>query len=471
MKTLYIECNMGAAGDMLMAALSELLPDPEGFIARMNALGLPGVRFERRHVEKCGVTGTQIHVTVDGEEEHSHDVAREQGEANGEQEQQHAHSHDHDHSHDHIHEHAHSHDHPLDHAHDDSSPAINHSQFSIFNSQLSSPSHPHDQTHDDSSPATIHSPFPIPHSPFPIPHSPFHHHASLQDICAIIDGLELPEPVRADARAVYGLIAEAESKVHGHPVEQIHFHEVGTLDAVADVVGVCALMHALAPERVLVSPVHVGCGQVRCAHGVLPVPAPATALLLEGVPVYGGRIRGELCTPTGAALLRHFADGFGEMPPMTLERVGYGMGSKDFEWANCVRALLGQTADAPDSAAELRCNLDDMTGEEIGFAVQCLRKAGALDVWTQAIQMKKDRPGTMLCCLCPPEREGEFARLMLRRYTLTREAVTLDTPYGPVRAKRSHGYGVARVKPEFDDLAEIAEREGLSVRDIPVVTD
>ena len=181
MKTLYIECNMGAAGDMLMAALSELLPDPEGFIVRMNALGLPGVRFERRRVEKCGVTGTHIHVTVDGEEEHSHDVTREQGEANGEQEQQHAHSHDHDHSHDHSHDHDHdhSHDHIHEHAH--------------------SHDHPLDQTHDDSSPATIHSPFPIPHSSFPIPHSPFHHHASLRDICAIIDGLELPEPVSADA--------------------------------------------------------------------------------------------------------------------------------------------------------------------------------------------------------------------------------------------------------------------------------
>ena len=415
MRTLYIECNMGAAGDMLMAALSELLPDPESFFARMNALGLPGVRFERGKAEKCGITGTHISVTVDGEEEHSHDV-----EGAGDEEQGTGIAYEHVHGH---------HDH-----------------------QGHEPGH--------------------------------HHHSSLRDIHAIIDGLDLPDGVKADAKVVYMRIAEAESKVHGHPVEQIHFHEVGALDAVADVVGVCALMHEIAPERVVVSPVHVGCGQVRCAHGVLPVPAPATALLLEGVPVYGGRIRGELCTPTGAALLRHFADGFGEMPTMTLERVGYGMGSKDFEWANCVRALLGQTADAPDSAVELRCNLDDMTGEETGFAVHCLRKAGALDVWTQAIQMKKDRPGTMLCCLCPPEREGEFARLMLkhtatigvrcqalRRYTLEREAVTLDTPYGPVRAKRSHGFGVERVKPEFDDLAEIAEREGLSVREISVVTD
>ena len=415
MRTLYIECNMGAAGDMLMAALSELLPDPGAFIARMNALDLPGVRFERQTVEKCGVTGTHIAVTVDGEEERSEDIGnREQG--TGNRNCGHEHSHDHGHAHDHVHDHE--------------------------------PEH-------------------------------HHHHSSLNDIRAIIDGLDLPAAVRDDAKAVYMRIAEAESKVHGRPVDQIHFHEVGALDAVADVVGVCALMHEIAPERVVVSPVHVGSGQVRCAHGVLPVPAPATALLLEGVPVYGGAIRGELCTPTGAALLRHFADDFGDMPAMTLDRVGYGMGTKDFPWANCVRALLGQTQDAPEGAVELCCNLDDMTGEAIGFAVQHLRRAGALDVWTQAIQMKKDRPGTLLCCLCPPEREGEFAALMLkhtttigvrcqtlRRYTLDREAVMLDTPYGPVRAKRSHGYGVDRVKPEFDDLKEIAEREGMAVGEI-----
>ena len=426
MKTLYIECNMGAAGDMLMAALSELLPDPEAFIARMNALGLPGVRFERQKTEKCGIIGTHIAVTVNGEDEHSHDVAGTGNRFGG-----HGHSHDHGQHHGHLHDDA-----------------------EANNPQL----HEHVHEHE---------------------HEYHHHHASLHDICAIIEALDLPEAVKADSKAVYGRIAEAESKVHGRPVDHIHFHEVGTLDAVADVVGVCALMHEIAPEQVLVSPVHVGSGQVRCAHGVLPVPAPATALLLEGVPVYGGAIRGELCTPTGAALLVHFASDFGDMPAMTLEAVGYGMGTKDFPWANCVRALLGQTREAPDSAVELRCNLDDMTGEAIGYAAQCLRQAGALDVWTQAIQMKKDRPGTLLCCLCPPEREGEFASLMLkhtttigvrcqklRRYTLKREAVTLDTPYGPVRAKRSHGFGVDRVKPEFDDLAEIAERQGLSLGDI-----
>ena len=301
----------------------------------------------------------------------------------------------------------------------------------------------------------------------------------MSDIAGIIDGLALPDAVKADAKAVYDLIARAESEVHGRPVDQIHFHEVGTLDAVADVVGACAMLREIAPDRVVVSPVHVGCGEVRCAHGVLPVPAPATARILEGVPVYGGAIRGELCTPTGAALLKHFADAFGDMPAMALQKTGYGMGSKDFERANCVRCMLGESGDAAETACELSCNLDDMTGEQIGFALQTLREAGALDAWTQPIQMKKDRPGVLLSCLCHADREAEFATLMIRhtttigvrcrtvrRYTLSREEATLETRFGPVRAKRSHGFGVERVKPEFDDLAEIARREGVAVSDV-----
>ena len=295
----------------------------------------------------------------------------------------------------------------------------------------------------------------------------------------MIDALALPEAVKAHAKQVYDVIARAEAKAHGMPVSQVHFHEVGALDAVADVVGVCLLMDELRPDRVVASPVHVGFGQVRCAHGTLPVPAPATANILEGAPIYGGRVRGELCTPTGAALLRHFADAFGPMPVMTLEKTGVGMGTKDFEWANCLRAMLGEAEDAGDEVCELMCNLDDMTGEEIGYACERLRESGALDVYTQAIQMKKNRPGTLLACLCPAEREGEFARLMLkltttlgvrcrrlRRYTLAREGVTLDTAYGEVRAKRSHGFGVDRVKPEFDDVCAIARREGISPRDV-----
>lgn len=378
MKTLYFECNMGAAGDMLMSALCELIPDPDVFIDRMNGLGLPGVQFIRQKSVKCGIEGTHISVVVRGHEEHEHDG----------------------------HEHHH---------------------------------------HD-------------------------HHHAHMEDICSIIDGLPLTEWVRVQAKQVYNVIAQAESAVHGVPVEHIHFHEVGSLDAVADVVGTCLLMEMIRADRIVVSPVHVGSGHIRCMHGILPVPAPATAHILMGVPTYGGTIRGELCTPTGAALLKHFAHQFGNMPVMAVKKIGYGMGNKDFECANCVRVMLGETDEAGDSVVEIACNLDDMTGEAIGFAAELLRKKGALDVYAVPIQMKKNRPGVMLCCLCKPADQEKFAMLMLKhtttigvrchkfeRYTLEREFYTEETPNGPVRMKRSFGYGIEKVKPEFDDVSALIE--------------
>lgn len=302
----------------------------------------------------------------------------------------------------------------------------------------------------------------------------------------------LPEAVQADVLAVYGLIADAESKVHGVPVEQIHFHEVGNMDAVADVTAVCLLLRELAPERVLASPIHVGSGQVRCAHGIMPVPAPATAELLRGVPIYGGELRGELCTPTGAALLKYYVNEFGSMPMMRTEAVGYGMGTKDFPAVNCVRVMLGETEAAPaggrsmsapteqdvaDKVVELACNLDDMTAEDLAFTAARLLEAGALDVWTQPIGMKKGRPGTMLCVLCKPDEQAAMTALLFRytttlgvrvcpmeRAVLDRRQEALETPWGPVRRKTAFGRGVERSKYEYEDLARIAAAEGVSPR-------
>jgi hypothetical protein len=278
---------------------------------------------------------------------------------------------------------------------------------------------------------------------------------------------------------VYGLIAEAESHVHNRPVTEIHFHEVGALDAIADITAVCLLMEELAPQSVVVSPVHVGSGQVRCAHGILPVPAPATAYLLEGVPIYGGSVRGELCTPTGAALLKTFATRFGDMPPMRTQAVGYGMGKKDFEAANCVRAFLGETEDRTDVVLELSCNVDDMTAEELGFAMERLFAGGAYEVYTVPLGMKKSRPGTLLRVMCGEEdRERMLALIyrhtttigvretVTRRYILDREAQTLTTPYGEVRRKVSSGYGVTRSKLEYEDLARIARERELSLEEV-----
>ena len=285
--------------------------------------------------------------------------------------------------------------------------------------------------------------------------------------------------MKADAKAVYGLIADAESKVHGKPVDQIHFHEVGTLDAVADVVGVCLLMDMLAPERIVASPVHVGSGHVHCAHGILPVPAPATALILTGVPTYGGQVRGELCTPTGAALLKHFVSRFGDRPVMAASAIGYGMGKKDFERANCVRAFLGESEGSLEPIARLECNLDDMMGEDVGYAMERLFEAGARDVYTVACGMKKNRPGILLTCICLAEDADRLAGVMMRhtttlgvrridcgRYVLNRRTDTLDTPFGAVRSKEACGMGAEKSKLEFDDLAKIARERDLTLAEV-----
>jgi len=379
MKTLYLQCNMGAAGDMLMAALWELLPDQSGFLEIMNQL--PHVEVSAEKSVRCGVFGTHMSVRVHGHEE----------------------------GHDHHH----------------------------------------------------------------------HAHSTLADIFHAIDHLPVSETVRSRAKAVYNRIAEAESRVHGQTVEAVHFHEVGAWDAVADVVGVCLAMEQLNPSRILASPVHVGCGQVRCAHGLLPVPAPATALLLQDVPIYGGSVQGELCTPTGAALLTEFVSEFCDMPVMKTKQIGYGMGTKEFPQANCVRAFWGETEDSAGQIAMLSCNLDDMTAEALAFAQETLFEAGALDVYTTAIGMKKSRAGVMLTCLCPLADAERFAVLMLKhtttlgvrkqvcdRYTLSRRIETVDTPYGSVRVKFSEGYGIRKAKPEFEDLARLAKEHGKSIAEM-----
>ena len=250
MRVMHIDCSMGAAGDMLSAALLELLPanERDGFVEALNRQGIPGVSVDAETSVKCGVSGTHIRVKVHGEEE--------------------GHTHGHDAHH--------------------------------------------------------------------------HEHRGMAEIEHIVNDLEgLSEKVRSDVMNVYKIIADAESKAHGVPVAEVHFHEVGAMDAIADVSAVCMLMDRIGAARVTASPVNVGGGTVKSAHGILPVPAPATAFILEGIPYYSGDIKSELCTPTGAALLKYFVAEFREMPPMTIEAAGFGMGTKDFEKANCVRISLG----------------------------------------------------------------------------------------------------------------------------------
>lgn len=384
MRTLYLDCGMGAAGDMLTAALLELHPNSAAFIDRLNSLGFPDVVISAEKTAKCGIAGTHFSVKVHGIEEDEH-----------------------------LH------------------------------------SHPH------------------------------YCHGGLAQIRSVVNSLPIPAMVKLNITAVFEELAEAESLVHGVPMEQIHFHEVGSMDAIVDITAFCLLMHELAVDRVVVSPIHVGSGSVRCAHGVLPVPAPATAQLLKDVPIYGSSIQGELCTPTGAALLKHFADDFGDMPTMRVQKIGYGMGKKDFPRANCVRAMLSEAAETPETVLELSCNVDDMTGEEIGFALEQFMAQGALDVFTTSIGMKKSRPGTLITVICRESEKGKWVQLIFKhtttlgirekhciRYTLERRIETEETVCGTIRKKVSTGYGIRREKWEYEDLARIAKEQNVGIEEV-----
>lgn len=384
MKILYLDCGMGVAGDMLMAALLELCPDKPDFLQRLNAMLDGRAVVSAKPDKKCGICGTHVTVLADGVEEGT------------------AHEHEHHHA-----------------------------------------------------------------------------HTSITDIYTLLDGIQPQCRAVRDAKKVYALLAEAESCVHGEAVENIHFHEVGSIDALADILGVCMLINELALDIIIASPVHVGSGTVRCAHGVLPVPAPATEYLLRGIPIYGGNINAELCTPTGAALIKYFCDDFGALPQMRVSAVGVGTGKKDFERANAVRAMLGETDGGTDDIFELKCNLDDMTPEAIGFAQERLFALGALDVYTLSAGMKKNRPGSILCVMYKEKdrdnvlhgvfkytttigvREYRCSRHVLKRYI-----EEVNTPYGAVRVKYAEGYGVTRRKAEFDDVAKIARENGLTLDDV-----
>ena len=303
-------------------------------------------------------------------------------------------------------------------------------------------------------------------------HEHHHHHTHMSDIENIIGGLNISDKVKADALAVYGLIAEAESKAHGKPITDIHFHEVGTMDAVADIVGVCVLLEQIAPAKIIVSPLATGFGSVRCAHGILPVPAPATASIIEGIPTYSGDVEGELLTPTGAALLKYFADSFGTRPVMAIEKTGYGMGKKDFAKANMLRTFLGEADNESDKVVEMKFNVDDMTGEEIGYATGVLMESGALDVFTTSVYMKKNRPGILFTVLVKLEDKEKFAKLIfentttigiryneMERFKLARREEKVMTKYGEVSFKVSEGFGVTKAKPEFEDIKGMCDQE------------
>lgn len=384
MKILYLDCGMGAAGDMLSSALFELIDNKKEFLENINSAGIPSVIVTAENSVKCGISGTHLRVKINGEEE---------GKS-----------------------------------------------------------------------CSYHS---------------SHHHNSLTDIEHIINHLSMSEKVKKNVMAVYKMIAFAESKVHNAPVSEIHFHEVGALDAIADIAIFCMLVDLIGADKIVASPVNVGSGKVACAHGILPVPAPATAEILKGISAYSNGIDGELCTPTGAALLKFFVNYFSDMPCMAVDKIGYGMGTKDFETANCVRAFIGTAendADNTDSVVELSCNIDDMTAEELSFAADILLDSGALDVFTSPVVMKKGRLGSLLTVICKSEDKDKFVKLIFKhtstigiresihkRYVMNREICIAETEFGAVKIKNSSGYGTKKSKFEYENLARICRENNISL--------
>src|SRR5215813_13451600 len=316
-------------------------------------------------------------------------------------------------------------------------------------------------------------------------HDQHSHHRALSEIKQIISSSNLSEQVKGRAQKIFQRIGEAESKIHDIPIESVHFHEVGAIDSIVDIVGACVAFDALKIERIISSPLHVGSGTFQCAHGTYPVPGPAAAELLKGVPIYSKDVEGELVTPTGAAIISTLAESFGPMPMMKIEKIGYGAGTRDYpKFPNALRAIIGELEEdadlTPGAVTVIEADIDDLNPQVFGYLMEKALSAGALDIFYTPAQMKKNRPGVLLTLLCnPPDRERmcdlifrETTTLGVRfrneqREILKREFVSVETEYGPIRIKvsRASDGRVMNVSPEFEDCRAAAEKHQVGLRE------
>lgn len=425
-RTLYLDCFSGASGDMVVGALLDAGLPLDRLRDVVSTLGLPGVTIAADRVDRSGIAATKFRV-VEGADGRPQDRALRP-------DHRHNHGRDDEHRVDYDHDHAH----PDDHTHD------------------------HDHTHERAS-------------------HRHHPHRGLPDIAALVEHSGLSAASKARAIGLFTRLAEVEAGIHQMPIEQVHLHEVGAVDSIVDIVGAVFALEWLAPDRIVASPLNVGSGTVHCAHGELPVPAPATTRLLEGAPIYSHGPRAELLTPTGALLVTDYASEYGPVPAMTLDRVGYGAGDRNPEgMPNVMRVLVGETGDsAPlERVVVVECQIDDMNPQIYGVLMDRLQAAGALDVFYVPIHMKKNRPGTLVTVVAPLTRRHAVCDLLFvetttiglrvsetSRERLDRELVSVDTPLGAVRMKVARRDGtVLNAAPEFDDCVRVAEASGVSVK-------
>lgn len=454
MRILYLDCFSGVSGDMALGALLHLGAPLAEVEAELAQLGLPGWHIRVEEAMSQGVSGVRVSVEVDGAQPHAEGEVVEAGApspgllrallAPAGTTHTHGDGHVHTHASDHTHLHSHPHEHTHRHAH---TPGSTHT-------------HAHPHTHnvgeDD-------------HRPWRV-------------IRELLEGAPLRPRVRARALATFGALAEAEGRIHGMPAEDVVFHEVGSLDAIVDVVGVAAALEILGIDRIVTGVLPVSRGFVDCAHGRMPLPAPATLELLRGLPVRPDARPGEWITPTGAALVRGLSEAYGEMPEMTLVGIGYGLGRRDGRGIpNALRVVLGEATDAVhrggDTVIEVEANIDDMSPQLVAPAMDALLAAGALDVWATPVVMKKGRPGLKLSALCLPGDRPAVVEVLLRetstigvrwsareRRLLNRRIVQVETPFGQVRVKVSGDGLTATIAPEYDDCRVLATRAGVPVR-------
>jgi len=316
------------------------------------------------------------------------------------------------------------------------------------------------------------------------------HHRGLSEICQMVDGSSLSEAAKKRSKQLFRRLAETEAEIHQMPVEKVHLHEVGAVDSIIDIAGAVFGLERLGVDRIVVSPLNVGSGTVTCEHGVMPVPAPATARLIEGVPVYSSGPAVELLTPTGALILTDYADAFGTMPPMTIRQSGYGAGDREFpEHPNLLRVLIGdeESTGGIERVVLIECEIDDMNPQIFGVLMDRLYAAGALDVYYSPIQMKKNRPGTLVSIVARPKDRSSLSGIVFRETTtigvrfiemdrerLDRESVDVETPIGTVRvkvARRAGASAVVNASPEFEDCARLAAEHDLSVKEVQAIVN
>lgn len=423
MKHLHFDCSMGASGDMIVAALLDLVEDKKQALQELSKLSVLNVELMLGKSNKCGIVGNSFRVIVNGQEEGEHN---------------HEHCHDH-HHHEHKHEHCHDHHHNHEHKADDEY------------QEACCCGHSHQHSHG----------------------------RGMDDIRYILTQvLDLKQSVVDNALSIYNLVALAESKCHNVPVTQIHFHELGQIDAIVDICSACILLDMISPDKISSSSINTGSGHVHCAHGIMPVPAPATLEILQDIPIYSNGIQSELCTPTGAAILKHFVQEYDDNIRLKPMAVGYGMGKKDFAQANCLRLILSK-GDQEKSVYEISCNIDDMTGEELSYAMEQIMKSGALDVFITPIYMKKSRPAHLLSAIVRPDKKDLIIKAIFKHTTtlgvreilkqrteLDRLEQKLESNIGQVSIKKAFGDDIDKSKIEFEDLKALAEKYELSIFEI-----